>query len=162
MKSEPTLPHSILSPVSALLREIDDTIAELYRANGVAGVRPRFSMALIALADHGAMTIKDLARACRVTHAAMSQSVKAMSEAGLVETSAGRDARSVLVDLTEKGRSAIPFLKAEWNATEAMIAELEAELPYPLVRVIQDIRARLATRPLQDRLADHMTAQAGE
>ncbi len=162
MKPEPALPLSILSPVSALLREIDDTIAELYRANGVAGVRPRFSMALIALADRGAMTIKDLARACRVTHAAMSQSVKAMSETALVERSAGQDARSVLVDLTEKGRSAIPLLKAEWNATEAMIAELEAELPYPLAKVIQDMRIKLATRSLQDRLAVHMTKQSVE
>lgn len=162
MKPEPSLPLSLYSPVSALLREIDDTIAELYRANGVAGVRPRFSMALIALADHGAMTIKDLAKACRVTHAAMSQSVKAMSEAALVETGVGQDARSVRVDLTEKGRSAVPFLKAEWNATEAMIAELEAELPYPLARVIQDIRIKLATRSLQDRLAVHMTKQSVE
>lgn len=162
MKQEPITPHSILSPVSALLREIDDTIADLYRAHDVAGVRPRFSMALIALADHGPMTIKVLARACRVTHAAMSQSVKAMKAAALVETNPGQDARSVLVRLTERGHSVIPFLMAEWNATEAMIAELEAELPYPLTKVIEDIRVKLATRSLRERLAGHMAELQGK
>ncbi|MBP2155780.1 MarR family winged helix-turn-helix transcriptional regulator [Erwinia rhapontici] len=162
MKQEPVLPHSIFSPVSAFLREIDDTIADLYRANDVAGVRPRFSMALIALADHGPMTIKALAQACRVTHAAMSQSVKAMNEAALVKTKPGQDARSVLVELTERGHSVIAFLIAEWNATEAMIAELEAELPYPLTKVIEDIRVKLETRSLQERLGGHMVELRGK
>lgn len=149
-------PQSLFSPASAILREVDETIAALYRDNRVAGVRPRFSMALIGLADHGPMTIRDLAKFTGVTHGAMSQSVKAMKTAGLIETETGEDARSVLVGLSDKGRAVVPFLEAEWDATEAMLAELEAELPYSLTRVIADIRERLTRESLKERLARHM------
>lgn len=149
-------PKSLFSPVLTLMQEIEEAIAALYRDNDVAGVRPRFSMALIGLADHGPMTIRDLAVFTGVTHAAMSQSVKAMKGAGLVRTETGRDARSVMVGLSEKGRSVVPFLEAEWDATEAMMAELEAEIPYALTQVISDIRDRLAVESLPERLARHM------
>jgi DNA-binding MarR family transcriptional regulator len=156
MKQKPNAPSSLFSPLSALMREIEETIADLYRENDVKGVRPRFSMALIALVKHGAMTIRDLAGFCRVTHAAMSQSVKAMKAAGLVTTKPGQDARSVVVSISDRGRSVAPFLEAEWNATEAMLAELDSELPYPLTKVIEDVRGRLARKSLKTRLADHM------
>lgn len=149
-------PKSLFSPISAILKEIDEAIAALYRKNDIAGVRPRFSMALIGLNDHGSMTIRDLAHFTGVTHGAMSQSVKGMKAAGLIKTAPGKDARSVLVTLSEKGRDAVPFLEAEWDATEAMLAELNAELPYPLTQVISDIRGRLSQEPLQDRLTRHM------
>jgi len=151
-------PQSLFAPASALLREIDETIAALYRDNRVSGVRPRFSMALIGLADHGPMTIRDLAGFTGVTHAAMSQSVKAMKSSGLVKTETGPDARSVVVSLSDKGRSAVPFLEAEWDATEAMLAELDAGLPYPLTSVLADIREQLAQEPLRARLDRHMRA----
>ena len=129
---------------------------------GVEGVRPRFSMALIGLADHGPMTIRDLAAFTRVTHGAMSQSVRAMKAAGMVDTRTGEDARSVVVDLSGKGRDAVAFLKAEWDATEAVLAELDADLPYPLTRVMNDVRARLDRESLRDRLARHMRARRSE
>lgn len=150
------MPHSLFSPVSALSREIEETISELYRVEGVEGVRTRFSMAVIGLADHGPMTIRDLAKFTRVTHGAMSQSVRAMKTAGMVETKTGEDARNVVVDLSGRGWEAIAFLKAEWAATEAMLAELDAELPYPLTRIMEDVRGRLDQEPLRERLARHM------
>ncbi|RWR25587.1 MarR family transcriptional regulator [Sinirhodobacter populi] len=150
------MPPSLFSPVSALLREIEEAIAGLYLDNKVAGVRPRFSMALVALANHGPLTIRDLASFSGVTHAAMSQSVKAMKAAGLVHTEAGQDARSVVVHLSDKGRSVVPFLEAEWKATEAMLAELESELPYPLTKAVADVRKQLAKEPLRERLARQM------
>lgn len=149
-------PRSLFAPVSALSRELEATIAALYRDEGVEGVRPRFSMALMGLAERGPMTICDLAALAQVTHAAMSQSVRAMKDAGMVETRAGADARSVVVDLSERGRAAIPFLEAEWDATEAMLAELDADLPCPLSVVMADIRERLDREPMQDRLARHL------
>lgn len=155
-------PRSLFAPVSTLSREIDDAIVALYRDYKVDGVRPRFSMALIGLSDHGPMTIRDLAAFTRVTHGAMSQSVKAMKAANMVETQTGRDARSVLVDLSDKGRAAITFLEAEWDATEAMLAELDADLPYPLTRVMADVRERLDRESLRDRIARHMRAPQSE
>lgn len=152
-------PPSLLAPVTSLSREVEGAIAALYEAEGVEGIRPRFSMALIGLSDHGPMTIRDLATFTGVTHGAMSQSVKAMHKAGLIETRAGEDARSVVICLSETGRRAVPFLEAEWDATEAMLAELDADLPYPLTRVMEDIRVRLEHESIADRLARHMRAR---
>lgn len=160
--TSPEMPRSLFGPVSALSREIEEAIAALYQDEGVEGVRPRFSMALIGLADHGPMTIRDLAAFTRVTHGAMSQSVRAMKAAGMVETRTGEDARSVVVDLSGKGRDAVAFLKAEWDATEAVLAQLDADLPYPLTRVMNDVRARLDRESLRDRLARHMRARRSE
>lgn len=155
-------PRSQFGPVSALLREVDEAISALYRQNNVPGLRPRFSMALIGLADNGPMAIRDLATFTGVTHGAMSQSVKAMKTAELVATQPGKDARSVVVALTKKGRVLIPFLEAEWDATEAMLAELENELPYPLSQVMSDIEERLAHETLSNRLRRHMAAHHPE
>jgi Transcriptional regulators len=135
----------------------DAGIAEVYTRLGIEGVRPRFSMALIFL-EAGPRSIRDLAREVAVTHSAMSQTVTAMRTAGLVESSPGADARSRIVSLTDAGRSLVPRLRAEWDATEAAVTELEAEVPYPLTRVIADLNAALDRRSFADRIAAHLDA----
>jgi DNA-binding MarR family transcriptional regulator len=154
---DPTL-QSALRPLRELLDEMDADIGRLYAARGVTGVRPRFSMALIRLHHRGPMTVKDMAEQIDVTHSAMSQTVSAMRGEGLVETTTGRDARTRDVRLTEKGRALVPFLDAEWRATERAFAELESELPYALTQVVEDIAAALRRRPFLDRI----TAQLDE
>src|SRR2546421_8295529 len=87
----------------------------------------------------GPMTITELARSVQLTHSAVSQKVAAMRAAGWVATTAGADARSKTVTLTPRARRIAGRLAAEWRATEAAIAELEAEIPCPLSRVVTDI-----------------------
>jgi DNA-binding MarR family transcriptional regulator len=137
---------------------MDAEIARLYTERGVAGVRPRFSMALIRLRHLGPMTVKELAEQVDVTHSGMSQTVTAMRAEGLVETTPGPDARTRRVALTEEGRALVPFLEAEWRGTEQAFAELETELPYPLTRVVDDMAAALRRRPFLDRIRDHLDA----
>src|ERR1700735_1642599 len=43
---------------------------------------------------------------------------------------------------------------AEWNATEASLEELEAQLPYSLTRVAADIRLALASKSFHDRITE--------
>jgi hypothetical protein len=43
-----------------------------------------------------------------------------------------------------RARDLVPFLEAEWRATEATVRALDDELPYPLGRVADDLRALLA------------------
>lgn len=143
-------------PLFAAFRAIDDQIAEAYARLGVEGVRPRFSMALMFLDSVGPMTIRRLADECGVTHSAMSQSVSAMRKAELVTSARGSDARSRLVSLTDEGRAVVPLLRAEWEATERAIAELEDELPYPPSRIADDLAHALAARSFADRLLAHL------
>jgi DNA-binding MarR family transcriptional regulator len=86
----------------------------------------------------------------------MSQKVAAMRAAGWVRTTAGADARSKKVTLTAKARRIIARLAAEWRATEAAVAEIEAEIPYPLSRVVTDIEEALRGKSFHDRIAEKL------
>lgn len=135
---------------------MDDDIAALYAERGVAGVRPRYAMPLIRLAHEGPMTIRQLAAALEVTHSAMSQTVGALRRERLVASTPGPDARTRLVELTEQGRALVPFLEAEWRATEDALAELEAEVPYPLSQVVRDLQAALERMSFHDRIVQRL------
>lgn len=155
----PTLRDQLPSrwrPLFAVLRDLDSGIEDVYAELGIEGVKPRFSMALMFLDTAGAMTIRRLADECGVTHSAMSQSVSRMRTAGLVESAPGPDARSRLVSLTPSGQRVVPALRAEWDATEAAIAELEEELPYPPSLVADDLRRAVERRPFSERVLDRL------
>jgi DNA-binding MarR family transcriptional regulator len=150
------LEQSHWRPLRQLLDAMDADIARLYTERGITGVRPRFVAPLIRLGRRGGMTIRQLADSLEVTHSAMSQTVAALQRDGLVTTTAGADARTREVVLTDRAREILPFLEAEWRATEAVVAELEAEIPYPLTQVVRDLEAALARRSFHDRIADRI------
>ena len=148
--------QSVWRPLRLLLDAMDADIARLYDEADLGEVRPSFVLELIRLHRYGPMTITELARSVQRTHSAVSQKVAAMRAAGLVRTTVGADARSRRVALTAKARRITAKLAAEWQATEASVLELEAELPYPLTRVVADIEAALARRSWHDRIADKL------
>ena len=143
-------------PLRVLLGAMDDDIARLYSARDVEVLRPRFSLPLLRLGHAGAMTVRALAQAVDVTHSAMSQTVSALRREGLVQSTRGADGRTRQVVLSERGRAVVPLLEAEWRATEQAIAELEAEIPYPLSQVVHDLEAALARRSFYDRILEHL------
>jgi len=143
-------------PVFRVLSGIDDEIARVYAENGIPDLKPTWAMEIIRLYVRGPMTIAELARSVERTHSAMSQKVAAMRAAGWLETSPGPDARSKKVTLTPKAERIAAKLAAEWRATEASITELEAEIPYPLTRVADDISAALARTSFHDRITEKL------
>ncbi|GAA1250577.1 helix-turn-helix domain-containing protein [Prauserella halophila] len=143
-------------PLRRLRDAMDAEIVRLYAERGV-DVRPRHTMPLIRLGRRGPMTIRRLAESTEVTHSAMSQTVASLRGDGLVTTRPGDDARTRVVELTDAGRELLPFLEAEWRATEEAAAELDAELPYSLTRVVEDMTAALERRSFRDRIADRLT-----
>jgi DNA-binding MarR family transcriptional regulator len=145
-------------PVLRLMSDMDDEIARIYAENGIEDLKPSWVLEIIRLHVRGPMTIADLARSVGRTHSAMSQKVAAMRAAGWLETSPGPDARAKLVTLTGKAEAVADKLAAEWRATEATILEIEAELPYPLSRVAEDIRAVLAQESFHDRIVSKLGA----
>jgi DNA-binding MarR family transcriptional regulator len=145
-------------PVRLLLAAMDRDIAALYEERGLADIRPRFAMPLIRLARRGPMTIRELADSLDVTHSAMSQTVSALRRRGLVRSVPGStDARTRQIALTERAREIVPFLEAEWRATEQAVADLEDEIPYPLTRVVDDVKAALVRRSFHDRIVGNLT-----
>jgi DNA-binding MarR family transcriptional regulator len=145
-------------PVFRLLSDLDDEIAQVYAENGIDDLKPSWVLEIVRLHVRGPMTIAELARSVGRTHSALSQKVAAMRAAGWLATSPGRDARSKTVTLTPKAERVAALLSAEWRATEAAIIELEADLPYPLTRVVGDIRTVLARKSFHDRITEKLAA----
>jgi DNA-binding MarR family transcriptional regulator len=147
---------SLWRPVHALMAAVDGDIARVYAEADIAGVKPTWVMELLKLHLQGPMTITELAESVNRTHSALSQKVAAMRTAGLVRTTPGSDARTKRVALTPKARRLVTRLAAEWRATEAALAEVEAEIPYPLSRAVADVEQALARKSFHDRIAERL------
>jgi DNA-binding MarR family transcriptional regulator len=138
--TDPTT-HAVWAPLWALQAAMDADIARLYTDAHIEGLKPSFVKELLT------------AESVQLTHSAVSQKVAAMRTAGWVRTAAGADARSKKVALTAKARRIVARLAAEWRATEAAVAEIEAELPYPMTKVVRDIEEALRRKSFHDRIA---------
>ena len=153
--SDPT-EHSRWRPLRLLQTAIDADIVRIYAEAQITGLKPSYVMELLRLRARGPMTITELARSLQLTHSAESQKVAAMRAAGWVRTTAGPDARSKKVTLTPKASRVAGRLAAEWRATEAALAEIEAEIPYPLSQSVTDIEAVLRRKSFHDRIAEKL------
>src|SRR5437588_8334859 len=145
--------HSRWRPLRLLKAAMDADIARIYTEAQIEGLKPSFVMELIRLHIRGPMTIAELAESVQLSHSAISQKVAAMRTAGLVSTARGADARSKKVMPTTKARRIADHLAAEWRATEAALADIEAEIPYPLSKVVTDIEEVLRRKSFHDRIA---------
>jgi len=143
-------------PLWQMLQAMDQDIAALYAQAGMAEIRPRLVGPLIQLGRHGPMTIQELATRIEVTHSAMSQTAAALRKADLVADAETTDRRTRRIRLSARARELLPFLEAEWRATEATVRDLEREIPYPLSQVVQDILVALARQPFRERLQDNL------
>ena len=148
--------HSLWRPLRLLQEALVADIARIYAEAEITGLKPSYALELLRLHARGPMTITELARSVQLTHSAVSQKVAAMRAAGWVRTTAGTDARSKKVALTAKAERAAGRLAAEWRATEAAIAEVEAEIPYPLSRAVTDIEEALRRKSFRDRIAERL------
>jgi len=154
--SDPT-EQSVWRPLRLLLDAMDGDIARIYAEGNIEGLKPSWVLELLRLHARGPMTIAELARSTHHSHSAASQKVAAMRAAGWVRTVPGADARSKRVTLTRKAQQAVAAMAAEWRATEAAAAEVEAEIPYPLSQVVTDITAALARKSFHDRIAQKLS-----
>ncbi len=144
------------APLHQLLGHLDREIGRVYTDRDIQGLKPTYVMELLRLHLRGPMTITELAESVGRTHSALSQKVAAMRRAGLVKTETGPDARAKVVALTPKAAELADLLAAEWRATEAAIAELEAELPYAMSQVVRDIEAALARKSFYQRVTEKL------
>ena len=152
--------HSRWRPLRLLQAAMDADIAAVYAEAQIGGLKPSYVMELLRLHSRGPMTITELAESVQLTHSAVSQKVAALRAGGWVRTTTGTDARSKKVTLTAKATRIAGRLAAEWRATEAAIAELEQEIPYPLSRVVTDIEEALRRKSFHDRVAGKLAGDA--
>jgi DNA-binding MarR family transcriptional regulator len=155
MSQPEPIQDSSLLPIKTILRSIDEDIHTLYREHAIP-VSPRFSMALMKLADDGPCTIKALAHHTGVTHSAMSQAVALLNKERVTSTREGQDRREKQVFLTPRGRALIPFLQAEWQATERAIQAFNSSLSHSLLALLREAQEKLAREPIIHTLRKEM------
>jgi DNA-binding MarR family transcriptional regulator len=144
-----------------VLDVLDGDVARVYTDLGIDGYRPKFSPVVRAITALGPLPIRDIARETGVTHSAASQTVAQMTRAGLLELAPGTDARQRVAALTGRARDLLPVIEAEWAATTAAAAELEAELPAALTEVLLAAERRVASRPMRTRISDAARSLSG-
>ncbi len=143
-------------PLHDLLAAVDADIEAVYESRGIQGLRPRFAYPLIRLAHTGPLSIGELAASLNRSHSATSQTLSALRRQGLGELEPGADARTRRITLTERGRALVPFLEAEWRATEEAVAELDDEVPYAMSAVVEHLRRALARKPMRERILERL------
>lgn len=93
---------------------------------GISGCSPAQNHALMVIAKHGEIGIKQLAEELRVTSGAATQHVAALEKVGLLSRNMGpSDRREVIVEITTKGRDISKKLS---KAKDQVFAELFGEL----------------------------------
>ena len=145
-----------------VLELLDGDVARVYADLGVPDYRPRYSPVVRALTELGPLSIRDLAGAVGVTHSAASQTAAQMARHGLLTLEAGTDARQRIARLTDRAHAILPLIEAEWAATSAAAAELEAELPAALTDVLIQAERAVLARPMRTRIAAAARALAAE
>jgi DNA-binding MarR family transcriptional regulator len=148
--------------VRHVLELLDGDVARVYADLGVPDYRPRYSPVVRALVELGPLSIRDLAATVGVTHSAASQTAAQMARHGLLTLETGTDARQRIARLTDRARALLPLVEAEWAATSAAAAELEAELPAALTDVLSRTERAVLSRPMRTRIADAARALATE
>ncbi|GAA3507657.1 DNA-binding MarR family transcriptional regulator [Streptosporangium album] len=154
--SDPTATPGRWQALRVLQAALDAQIESVYTERGIEGVRSRFAYPLIRLAHTGPLTIRELADSLDRSHSAISQTLTAMRREGLVDSELGTDARTRRITLTDRSRALIPFLEAEWRATEAAVAELDDEIPHALSAVVTELERALERRSMRDRIIAHL------
>ncbi|MFF6948563.1 MarR family winged helix-turn-helix transcriptional regulator [Streptomyces iakyrus] len=153
MRNQPD-PAAVGTLLRHVLELLDGDVAAVYEEQGMAEYRPRFSPVVRALVAQGPLSVRDLAETIGVTHSAASQTAAQMARAGLVtHTPDPLDARRRLVGLTAEARSLLPRIEAEWEATAAAMAELDAELSMPLGELLAEVAQAVGRRPFRERVA---------
>ncbi|MEU6641859.1 MarR family transcriptional regulator [Saccharomonospora sp. NPDC046836] len=140
-----------------LLELLDSEVAAVYAELGLPGFRLRYAPILRVLATSGPASIRELADAIGVTHSAASQTVTQLARDELVTVSLGEDARQRIVRLAPQASRIVSVVNAEWVATVAAARELEAELPYSMSQLIDEMFAALERRSLRSRVVAHFS-----
>ncbi|MHA6287553.1 MarR family winged helix-turn-helix transcriptional regulator [Maricaulis sp. CAU 1757] len=137
--------------VRRLIELLDGDLAGVYRDLGL-DYRPRYTPVMRQLFREAPLSVGDLARRSGLTQPAVSQTLRQMQSAGLVEDHADRDGRVRLIALTDAGEALRGPLNKQWQATARAAAALDDQLSTPLSAVLAEAIAALEADPFADRI----------
>ena len=132
--------------LSARLRLAVGRLNRRIRVDSASALPPLQSSVLVTLEEHEPLRLSDLARREAVTPPTMSRVLAALDEAELLTRRPDpQDARSALVELSDKGRAAIVELRSERTAVLAQrLDRLTPEHRDALERALPALEALVA------------------
>lgn len=137
-----------------LIELLDGAVGAAYDEAGL-DYRPRYTPVMRALIASEPVTIGFIAEAAGITQPAATQTVALMIKDGLVSSEAGvTDGRHKMIRLTSKGKEMVAALQLCWQATAIASASLEADLPFPLAKVLDSAISALAAKPFGERIRE--------
>ena len=128
---------------------------EIYRGIDI-DFEPRWFPVYRLLADRGPMTVGGCARELGLTHAAVSQTARAMGQRGITTSRKDSDdERRRLLELTDKGRDLLPRLQEIWEDIESGVRDAVDYGGVDILTAVEGIEQALAVQSLSERVAGH-------
>ena len=146
--------NGIGTQLRRLVEMMDGDLEAIYRLDQPF-YTPRYTPVIKALADGGALTIKQIAAQSNISHSAASQTISRLLKEGLVQSEVDEDRRSRRVSLTREGAALLPWLQTQWDATQRAADELDGELSHPLSAILAEAIRHLEARAFGDRIKAH-------
>jgi DNA-binding MarR family transcriptional regulator len=144
-----------------LVELLDGAVEEAYALTGLR-YRPRFTPVMRALMVCEPSTIGQIAEAAKITQPAATQTVALMIKEGLLASEPGPvDGRQRLVRLSASGRAILPRLRECWKVTQLAAESLDASLPRPLSKLLDEAIAALGVESFGKRMAIARTQLSG-
>jgi len=134
-----------------LADDIDRSSQSHYASIGIKH-NPRFTPVLRKLYD-APQTVTELTATLHVTQGAISQTLKLMEAASLIQRAEMKDGRAKKIHLTEAGQALAENLNAQWTLRFAAIAELETEVGFPIRHILKEMIDALKEETFANRLS---------
>ncbi len=148
--------QNIKPGLGELLRHLSELVDKgsqtAYRDSNL-DYRPRYTPVMRALAA-GAGNVRQITETMHVSQGAVSQTLKLMSDDGLVIRERGTDGRETRISLSEKGCTLQKALSPRWQDLFAAVSLLEQEIDAPLRQSLTDAIRALNTLSFDKRLAE--------
>ncbi|MGO4624035.1 MarR family transcriptional regulator [Ensifer sp. 2YAB10] len=139
---------------------VDQGAAERYAALQI-DYRPRYTPVLRALSA-GAETVTEITASSRLTQGAISQTVSLMLKDGILARHGLEDGRKAGLRLTGKGVALLKILEPHWETTFLAIRNIEDEIGYPILEVLQALGTALEREGFASRLEAASNCQCEE
>ncbi len=130
----------------------------LYEDHGL-DFRVSYFYPIYALHMRGPMPISDIAKLAGFSHSAVSQTLKKLSDKGLLETNPGADARSKTVSLTTKGEQLVDKLQPYWQALGQAISDVSSESGVDMLAGLTALETAFDKTSLYNRAAENLRSQ---
>lgn len=137
---------------------IDSGSEDAYRDMSL-NYRPRYTPVLRALVA-GAMTVTDITAMTHLTQGAVSQSVSLMEQDGILRRGPLDDGRKSGLHLTPSGEALVRQLESHWQTLFTAIHQLETEIGWPLLKVLEQTANALKSKGFAERIAEVKTQGA--